>query len=161
MNSASRDKLGLNGKGTLPWVSVQYWTVSKNCVETGELGQGLKNRCEVGCELVLLDNQVMLRVVLDQVEVPESLHEYADPRPRSPYHCRQLFMRNPDLDANAPRIFLSQLFGDLQQGLSQTLLAINRHQVGDDLLLVRNTHSQVLDEAFEEGVFCQALEKPG
>ena len=74
----------------------------------------LGNRCEVGRQLVLLDNQVMLSVVLDQVEVPKSLHEDADPRPRSSNHCGQLFMRNPDLDTNAPGIFLSQLFRDLQ-----------------------------------------------
>ena len=68
---------------------------------------------------------MVLCIVLNEVEVPKSLHEYADPRPRRTYHCRQFFVRNLDLDANAPRVFLAELSGNLQQRLSKALFAIN------------------------------------
>src|SRR6185369_10213250 len=57
------------------------------------------------------------------------------------------------------RVFLAELFGDLQESLSQALLAINRDEVGDDLLLVRNPNGQILDEAFEKIVRSQPAEK--
>ena len=99
---------------------------------------------------MFFDNQMVFCVVFDEVEVPESLHEYADPRPGCSYHRSQFFVRDLDFDANAPRIFLAELSGYLQQRLPETLLAINCHQVGDDLLLVGNPHRQILDEALEE-----------
>ena len=49
-------------------------------------------------------------------------------------------MGNLQLDANAARIFLAQRAGELQKRFTQPLLAIHRHQVGDDLLLVGNAH---------------------
>lgn len=124
-------------------------------------GAVLEDRCEISRELVFLDDQMVLCVVLDQVEVSKSLHEHADPRPRSAHHSRQFFVRDLHLDANAPRIFLAELSGDLQQRLPKALLAINRHEIGDDLLLVGNSHGQILDKAFEERVFGEATKKLG
>src|SRR5437868_704636 len=113
----------------------------------------------VSRQLLFLDNQMMLGVVFNQLEVPKSLHKHTDSRPRSAYHCRQFFVRDLYFDANAPRVFLAELPGDLKQRLTQALLAINGHEVGDYLLLVRDPHRQVSDEAFEERIFCQAIEK--
>ena len=45
--------------------------------------------------------------------------------------------------------FLPMRASQLQQGLAQPLFAIDGHQVGDDLLLVGNTHRQVAHETFE------------
>ncbi len=56
------------------------------------------------------------------------------------------------LDANAARAFLAEFARQLQQHLAQSLFAVNRHQVGDDLLLVSDPHRQVLREALKQRV---------
>ena len=61
-------------------------------------------------------------------------------------------MRNLQFDANAARVFLAECASQLQQRLAQSLFAINRHQIGDDLLLVGNAHCQVPHEALEQRV---------
>jgi hypothetical protein len=53
-------------------------------------------------------------------------------------------MRNLQFDAYAPRVFLAEGARQLQQRLTQSLFAVNRHQIGDDLLLVSDPHRQVL-----------------
>ena len=35
---------------------------------------------------------MVLRIVLNEVEVPKSLHEYTDARPRRAYDCSQFFV---------------------------------------------------------------------
>jgi hypothetical protein len=53
-------------------------------------------------------------------------------------------MRNLQFDAYAPRVFLAEGARQLQQRLTQSLFAVNRHQIGDDLLLISDPHRQVL-----------------
>ena len=76
----------------------------------------------------------------------KSLHEQADPGPGGSDHLRQFFVRNPKLDANTARVFLAHCPGQLQQCLAQPLLAIDGHEIGDDLLLVGDAHGKVTHE---------------
>jgi hypothetical protein len=104
---------------------------------------------EVIGELVLLDDEEMIAAGFDQSQVAKSLHEKADPRPRRAHHLRQFFMGNLQFDANTARVFLTHGASQLQQRLTQPLLAIRRHQIGDDLLLVGNAHGQVAHKSFK------------
>ena len=61
-------------------------------------------------------------------------------------------MGNLQLDANAARIFLAQRAGELQKRFPQALFAIDRHEVGDDLLLVSNADGEVANETFKQRV---------
>ena len=45
--------------------------------------------------------------------------------------------------------FLPMVRASCNKRLAQPLFAIDRHQVGDDLLLVGNAHRQVAHETFE------------
>jgi hypothetical protein len=56
------------------------------------------------------------------------------------------------LDADAARAFLAESSRQSQQHLAQSLFTVNRHQVGDDLLLVSYPHRQVLHKAFKQRV---------
>ena len=119
----------------------------------------LGNLREVIGEFVFLDDEKMIVVGFDQSQVTKSLHEQADPRPRRADHLGQFFMGNLQLDANAARVFLAHGAGQLQQRLAQPLLAIHRHQIGDDLLLIGNAHGQVAHEPFEQRVAAQTGKK--
>ena len=59
-------------------------------------------------------------------------------------------MRYFQFDASATRLFLAQRARQLQQRLAQSLLAVHRHQIGDDLLLVSNAHGQISDKPLEQ-----------
>src|SRR6185436_17034705 len=119
----------------------------------------LEDRSKVSGEFLFFNNQMVLRVVFNEFEIPESLHEHADSRTGGAHHCGQLLMRNPDLDAYAPWVFLAEFSRDLEQRLSKALLAVNRHQVRDDLLLVGHPHCQISDKPFEERVALQPFEE--
>ena len=97
----------------------------------------------------------MILIRLNQPKVMEPLHEQADPRPRRADHLGQFFMGNLELDTNAARIFLAHGAGQLQQRLAQPLLAIDRDEIGDDLLLVGYAHRQVAHEPLIQRVVAQ------
>ena len=61
-------------------------------------------------------------------------------------------MRYLQFDASALLVLLAQCARQLQQRLAQSLLAVHRHQIGDDLLLVGNAHRQVAHETFKQRV---------
>ena len=65
----------------------------------------------------------------------KALHKHTDPEPPRAHHLRQFFMCDYRLDADAARVFLAELARQLQQRLAQALFAVNRNQVGDDLML--------------------------
>jgi hypothetical protein len=76
--------------------------------------QVLCDGCEISGELSFSDDEVVLNTGLNQTKVSKSLHKYADARTGRTYHCRQLFVRNPKLDAYTLGIFLSKLPPELQ-----------------------------------------------
>lgn len=87
------------------------------------------------------------------------MHEGADAWPCGADHLRQFLMRNPVFEAQAERVLLAKFAGQLQQGLAQSLFAVDRHQVGDDLLLLRDARGQILHEAFEQRVAAQQFQE--
>jgi len=56
-------------------------------------------------------------------------------RDKSLFSIRQFRKEKWRLDADAARVFLAKFARQLQQRLAQALYAVNRNQVGDDLLL--------------------------
>src|SRR5678815_3852200 len=52
-------------------------------------------------------------------------------------------MRYLQFDTSALLVSLAQCARQLQQRLAQSLLAVHRHQIGDDLLLVGDAHGEV------------------
>jgi hypothetical protein len=107
---------------------------------------------QVISELLFLDNEEVMFVRPNQPKVPKPLHKHADPGPSGADHLRQFFRRNLQFDAYAPRIFLAEFARQSQQRLAQSLFAVNRRQVGDDLLLVSDPRRQVLHEARKQRV---------
>jgi hypothetical protein len=107
---------------------------------------------QVISELLLFDNEKVIFIRLNQPHIPKPLHKHADPGPCGADHFRQFFMRDFQFDADAARIFLAEFARQLQQHLAQSLFAIDRHQAGDDLLLIGNPHRQVLREALKQRV---------
>ena len=94
----------------------------------------------------------MIAIGFDQSEVAKSLHKHTDSRPGRAYHLRQFFMGNLKFNADAARVLLAHGAGQSQQRLAQPLLAIHRHQIGDDLPLVANTQRQITLEAFNQPI---------
>ena len=68
-------------------------------------------------------------------------------------------MRDLQFDAGALLVSLAQGAGQLQQRLAQALLAVHRHQIGDNLVLLGDAHRQISDKSLQQQVATQAAEK--
>ncbi len=104
---------------------------------------------QVGGEFLFFYAQEVLGARLYQTEVAKTLHKDTDPLARCADHLRQFLVCNPVLDAQAIRALLAKCASQLQQGFPQTMLAIQGHQMSDDLPLFCKTHSQVADESLK------------
>src|SRR4030095_12879717 len=134
-------------------VAVQYWTSLKALSQNRRTAAAaLGDLSKVSSELLFLDDEKVICVCLNQPEVMKALHKHADPGTRRAHHLRQFFMRDFQFDANAARVFLAHSARQIQQCLPQALFAIDRHQIGDDLLLIGDPHRQVLHETLKQRV---------
>lgn len=107
---------------------------------------------QVSSEFVFLDDKRSPEVSLNQAEVLKSVYKLSDPGPCRSYHLGQLFMRYLQFDAKAARLFLAECVRQLQQRLAEPLLAIHRHHIGDELLLVGNAPGQIAHETVKQRV---------
>src|SRR5581483_11233179 len=117
------------------------------------------NLSEIIGQFFFFDDKESIFIGLDQSKMMKSLHEQTDSGPRRADHLGQLLVRNLELDADAARVFLAHGAGELQQSLAEPLLAIDRHQVGDDLLLIGDARRQIAHEPLRQRVARKTREK--
>src|SRR5215212_6439671 len=82
---------------------------------------------------------------VDEAELPEALHERGDARARGADHLREVFLR--DLIDALPRAFDdAEFFGEMQEDLRQSSLAVHRREVERGDLTIDYAGAEVAEE---------------
>jgi hypothetical protein len=85
-------------------------------------------------------------------ELDEVVEEYADARAGRPDHRGELFLRDAGVDGEQRAVLPADLAGQVQQDGREAVLAVHGDELGDQLLLLKQPLSQVLDELFPHAI---------